>query len=679
MARAWRGLARPGAGLARPRAAWRGLAPTALPAAGIGGGATPRGLASRPATTGAIAARHMATPPLSPRIRRPTLLIAVAAAGVALAAAQEAPRSILPEGVFAPAQRPAEPPSDQPGTAPAEDAEVVPTLPPGPAGPGRAAAPAQTAAGESRAATPLPGVPAGAEATAAGPPSPLDIPADAIDLTQAGLLTPAAGGMAPTAFSGGNTAFLIALMRDIRPPLASRWAHITVRRALASRLATPADVPPGDWIAARARLLVRMGEGDVAHALLARLPVESFTPALYGTAADAMLAAGDLPGLCPLSATGEALTGQDFWRIANALCLALEGDELSAANRFDRLRRDRPVLAFDIAMAERAASMVGGGRSANLAWEEAQGPLTLYRIGMAGATAATIPERALRTASPPAMGWLFRQAGASDPLRLAAAFPAAAQGIVGAAELVGFLSQLADSPDAAGVGRELITQLRLAYGGSARQRSEALAALWREPDPVLRYGRLVLTAPLAAGMRPAEELGPMAPDIMASALAGGRADRAMAWWRLAEAQGSEIAARAWALAALADARAEVDVSPASFRAWLAADAAPAARRGHRARLLLAALDGLGRLEGDDWASVRAEHPAGPAAARWAARLEAAARARRPGEVALIAAAGLQGDWSAVPPAHLSAILRAYRAVGLAGEARLIAAEALTRA
>lgn len=614
------------------------------------------------------------------RLRATLLATGVLAAGLVLAAAQEAPRSILPEGMFGPTQRPAEQPSDQPGPEEEREPEAVPVLPPGEAGPGRAAAPVVTP-GTVAGSGALPGLPPGAPAAGELPKplSPLDAPVEATDLSVTGVLSQAAGGMGPNAFAGANPAFLTALMTGIQPPIASRWAHITLRRALASRLASPAGARPGDWLAARTRLLTRMGEGDVAHALVARVPVDAYTPALYGAAADAMLAAGDMPGLCPIAATGEALTRQDFWRIANALCIGLEGDELSSANRFDRLRRDRPALAFDIAMAERAASTAGGGRSANLEWEEAQGPLTLYRIGMAGATAATIPERMLRTATQPAMGWLFRQPGAPDTQRLAAAFPAAAQGIVGAAELVAFVSALADSPDAAGVGKELITQLRLAYAGTARQRAEALGALWADPDPVRRYGALVLTAPLAAGMRPSEELGALAPDIMASALAGGRADRALAWWAVAQAQGGDTAGKAWALAALADARDEVDVSPDRFRDWLDADPAPAARKAHRARLLLAALDGLGRLEGDGWDGLRADHPAGPVAARWAQRLEAAARARRPGEVALVAAAGLQGDWSAVPPAHLAAILRAYRAVGLANEAHLIAAEALTRA
>ena len=49
-------------------------------------------------------------------------------------------------------------------------------------------------------------------------------------------------------------------------------------------------------------------------------------------------------------------------------------------------------------------------------------------------------------------------------------------------------------------------------------------------------------------------------------------------------------------------------------------------------------------------------------------------------VALLAAAGLQTrDWAAVHPAYLMHIVSALRRVGLEPEARMIAAEAITRA
>jgi hypothetical protein len=47
-------------------------------------------------------------------------------------------------------------------------------------------------------------------------------------------------------------------------------------------------------------------------------------------------------------------------------------------------------------------------------------------------------------------------------------------------------------------------------------------------------------------------------------------------------------------------------------------------------------------------------------------------------VALLAAAGMQGEWDKIPPYHLYHIVRALHDVGLDAEARMIAAEALVR-
>ncbi len=65
--------------------------------------------------------------------------------------------------------------------------------------------------------------------------------------------------------------------------------------------------------------------------------------------------------------------------------------------------------------------------------------------------------------------------------------------------------------------------------------------------------------------------------------------------------------------------------------------------------------------------------------RWTRTLELAAKDREPGTVALLAAAGMQTrDWSGVPPEYLYHILVALREVGLDYEARMIAAEAVSR-
>ena len=91
-------------------------------------------------------------------------------------------------------------------------------------------------------------------------------------------------------------------------------------------------------------------------------------------------------------------------------------------------------------------------------------------------------------------------------------------------------------------------------------------------------------------------------------------------------------------------------------------------------MLVAALAGLGRLDDP------LPYGVSPAPrSRWANIIAAAARADQPGTVALLAGVGMQTpSWRGVPPEHLYHIVRALREVGLEYEARMIAAEAMTR-
>jgi hypothetical protein len=118
----------------------------------------------------------------------------------------------------------------------------------------------------------------------------------------------------------------------------------------------------------------------------------------------------------------------------------------------------------------------------------------------------------------------------------------------------------------------------------------------------------------------------------------------------------------------------VSASVGSFKEWRSrTDATP-----RSAGVLLAALTGLGAARGKDWDGLRRELIT-PAAGRWRAAIDNAARRGAAGEVALLAATGLQGSWADVPPAHIEAIVAALVASGRRAEARQFAAEAVTRA
>jgi hypothetical protein len=143
-------------------------------------------------------------------------------------------------------------------------------------------------------------------------------------------------------------------------------------------------------------------------------------------------------------------------------------------------------------------------------------------------------------------------------------------------------------------------------------------------------------------------------------------DRAAARWSGVVGEMGEDGDRAWSILAVGSPQPAVDLGRASDFADRAGD--------HRGRMLVAALAGLGRLEDPG------SYGVDPAPrSRWATLIAAAARARQPGTVALLAAVGMQtGNWRGVPPHHFYHMIRALRQVGLDYEARMIAAEAMSR-
>jgi len=141
-------------------------------------------------------------------------------------------------------------------------------------------------------------------------------------------------------------------------------------------------------------------------------------------------------------------------------------------------------------------------------------------------------------------------------------------------------------------------------------------------------------------------------------------------WSAAAQRGS----LAWALLAVGAPRAIAGLDASAVRSIEGSE------DDRRAKFMLAALAGLGRISDDD-ANSLAESYAVPLGRRnsWTQALARAAELDQPGTVVLIAAAGMQTrDWRYVPPETLYHIMQAFRRVGLEPEARMIAAEALAR-
>jgi hypothetical protein len=559
-----------------------------------------------------------------------------------------APRSLLPKG-FGPPPEPVAPPAPLPGVVPdpVDEDETAEAL-------------------EDNGPPPLAGV---------------DLPTgpgvlrDALAAREVavGVLGPTQGGWGEAAFSGADGRFLAALARRVQTPIASRWVAIALRRAFLSKAEGPVRLSQGDWVATRAHLLTRLGDIDAAKLLVDRLPVDAYSPATYRVAGQVAMAAADLGALCPIARTGRELSRDPLWELALGMCAALEGDDISAAAIFDRLQQQRGLVSpFDVRLGERVVTMAGGGgRVSGVDWTEAPA-LTPYRYGVALASGMGVPADRLEGLGSPRFGWLVRQPALPPEVRLAALPVAAVQGNLSSRELVSGVALL----DADEGADSLATRLRTAFAGAGTSaRVAAMQAIWAMPQPGLdaasaRYAGLIATAPAVLRLPVDKAAADASADLIASLLAAGEIQAARRWWPVAQGASGAVRARAWALLAVTGG---MTVTPETFQDWRKASGADA----RAAARLLAALDGLGMMREGDWAGPR-EALASNAESGWARAIAAAGDKRHSGAVIMLAATGLQGAMADVPAQHVQAITRALVASGRMVEARLFAAEVLSR-
>jgi hypothetical protein len=593
---------------------------------------------------------------MKPWRARLLLLAGGAALAFAIPAAgqrEKGPESLLPPGFGEPPPpAPKEPPTDN---------QAAPS-PPAPATPAPGA--------------PLPSGPLAVEDSAAEDlealaeqalPPPIEIPeASRRPTNPAGPLAPDNRGLGLDAFGNANGAFLGSLMGRLNAPLPSRWASILLRNALLSQSNAPPRVNEVDWIADRAWLLLRMGEADGARMMVQAVDVDQFTPRMFTVAVQVALATADPAALCPLVGPGRKISDQPVWPLADAMCASLEGDAARASQLIDQARRQSGG-GIDALLAEK---VIGAGvntrRAVTIEWQGVD-ELNSWRFGLASATGLEIPAELMNRAGPAVWAWQARAPMIPLEQRIAAAQRAATLGVFSNASLVEMHSLIFDRTDPSEIRGSIGERLRNAYtAGSPGDRVDAMRGLWGEGDD--RYGRLVLTAAAAARIPASADHGNRADDLVASMMSAGYDRFAAGWGPVADGLDGDDGDRAWSILAVGAPRAVVDLAPNRVEAFT--DAVD----GHRGRMLVAALAGLGRLADP------AAYGVSPAPrSRWANLIAAAARAGQPGTVALLTGVGMQtASWRGVPPEHLYQIVHALKEVGLDYEARMIAAEAMTR-
>lgn len=588
-----------------------------------------------------------------------TALGVVLAAGVGIPAlGQDRPESLLPPGFNDPAPAPAPGPAPAPAPAPAQPGVPRPATPAG-------------------VASPLPGAPLPLPtpgATPTGVPGEIDyaviqryeLPDFARrSLAQVGPSSPASDGLPTNAFGRADGGFLQTLMRRLEAPVASRWLSIALRRALLSRVDTPAGLNGADFAAERAWLLIRMGEADAARAMVQSVDIGNYTPKLFQIGMQAMLANADPGGMCPMVVPALRVAPDRNWRFAEAMCAGLEGDPNKAGPLIDAARR-RMNNSIDLLLAEKIVGMgVSGRRAVTIEWD-AVDRLSAWRWGLAVASATDVPAELYASVGPQVNYWRATAPMLGWRDRIGAAEAAAGQGVFSSQALTDLYGEIEEQEDATTTEVAVARDLRSAFtAATPAERVERMRALWDEPQSAGgRYSRLILTARAAARLHPDAALRDDADRLIASMLSAGLDRAAMRWRGIAE-RGSKGAA----LLLLAD---------PSGRPVAAGDAG--AYRGENAALYAAAMAGAGRVsEGDGAQLMRSAGVNFEVANAWTRAIDEAAQRGEAGTVVLLAATGMQTRvWAGVSPETLYHITRALTRVGLGGYARMIAVEAITR-
>jgi hypothetical protein len=612
-------------------------------------------------------------------LNRATLLVGAALALTsAWAIAQDGPESLLPPGFDSPAKRPArEPAAAPPAVTSGTSSPSAPRITSGPviqATPGESGAPV---AASGRALPPLKDLEAMSPEDLdllLGIKPKSDMPAAARRaVQQTGVIDVAEGGLAAWSLAGQNASLVQAALTGNKGQLVSRWGHILLRRALASRLDAPAGMNPADFVAMRAALLLRMGEGTAARTLVQDVDVANYTPGLTQTALDSYLATADITGICPMMSVQGATRKDGQWLVLKSICSAFSGDETASMAQLDRQLYSGTLPKIDMLLAQKYAGAAGKARRAvSIEWTGVN-EMTPFRYAMALGTGVTPPAALMKDAGAQyaAITAIAPVVGLAD--RAAAADRAGEAGVLSSAAMVDLYSQIYEEDDITGDWADRASQLRDAYVAETPEaRLAAMKDLWGSSgDPLQRYSRQVLTAYSAARLPASNSFSADASPLIAAMLAAGLDANALRWAGVV-AEGSE----GWALLALADPRGTVPVTTSAFETFSGDDKSDGSRKS---AFLLAGLAGLGRVQNVGELAGKLSVDLNRQS-HWTRLIDQAAQVDNQALVCLLAGLGMQGEsWDKMTPRYLYHIVSALNRVGLTAEARMIAAEAVARA
>ena len=605
---------------------------------------------------------------------------ALAVLGAPIALAAGTPQSLLPPAMQDPAPAPSPAPAPTPAPAPSPAPAAQDTGASGDAGDaqaGAAAEPSPSTAGAGRLPTleELEALDTDELDELLGLRPKFDIPsAQRRDTTRVGILAEDEGGLPAASLARQPQALVRAAIAGTQGRLVSRWGHIALRRALASRLAPPEGMTGAEFAGLRAQLLNRMGEFGAARAIAQDVDVDNWNTRLANAAVDAYIATGDIAGACPLAVLRGGYREDTQWRMLRSICSAYGGETARARNDLIRLRDrldDEEIQPIDVLLAQRFAGAAGlGNSSVTIEWDDVD-DLTPWRYGLAASLGIQIPDRLTDDAGP-----YYQRVAAGMPAlplsqRLAGARRAAREGIFSSEALIDLYSQAYAGSGNEGVIGTDASLLRTAYvDADPAARLGAIRSLWGEGAKI-PYDRQVLTAYAAARIPANDAFAADAGALIAAMLTAGL-DRDAAQWTSVVDEGDT----GWGLLAVG-LPGQRTVSNGEIDAFRDDDASTGTRR---TRFLVAGLAGLGRISDGTRGNWDRELDLDLAReTRWSAMIGRAGEVENAALVTFLMGLGMQGDdWNRMTPRHLFHIVSALRRSGMEAEARMIAAEAVAR-
>lgn len=603
--------------------------------------------------------------------------VAAIALSASFVAAQDAPESLLPPGFDDPEPRPTPAP-----TAPAAPTAPVPGQPQEPGAPTVQPIPGAGDPLRELSQFDFSTIPTLEELEEMSPDELDDLlglspsydipPAARRAMTRVGVISSQEGGFPSASLARQPAALVQAALRGLERPVVSRWGHVLLRRALASRLQAPEGMSPVEFAALRVQALNNMGEYHAARSLLQDIDTGNWNMALVDAGLEAYIATADLIGTCPVVRLVGSEREDPQWRMLGAICNSYAGEGVLGGRQLDRALRDEIAPGIDVLLSQRLAGAAGRGRKAvDVEWEGVD-EINPWRFAIANAVGEEIPESLRANVEP-----YYERVWAVTPTlslqqRAIGADRAAREGIFSSQAAIDLYSQIYANENITGEAADRATLLREAYvANTASERVSAMQSVWGNEDSP-DYGRLVLTAYAAARIPASPDLAEHAPALIASMLTAGL-DRDAAAWSEAVAQGSD----AWALIAVGrNAVGRIEPREA-IDSFIDEDNSADYRRS---QFLLAGLAGLERVVPSDLSDFTSRTEADlTRQSRWSRAITRAADVNNAALVALLAGLGMQGEgWDRMTPRHLYFIVSSLRRVGLEAEARMIAVEAIAR-